>query len=282
MKSNDNSYLSSIILVITMTYYILQVGLFVILLIIVPSFELSTVHNNSSSNRKGVNGGVCVIGGGASGIFSAISAAEHLSKNGEQYPVIVLEATTKLLGKVKISGGGRCNVLHDTSKQVSTILESYPRGRRELNGLFNKHFTPSQAENWFTSRGVRLKTESDGRMFPITDSSQTIIDTLMDAASKAGVQIKTGSKVTSISNDSKFRIETQSGEIYSFDAVILATGSSPFGHKIASSLGHKIVSPVPSLFTLSSKHSIQEGGIFNDLSGLSVQNAQITLKYSGK
>lgn len=210
-----------------MRFYLCQVGLCLFSLAIVPSFQLSTKSSSSSSSSNGnvrssLKGSVCVIGGGASGIFSAISAADHLNANDYKglCSVIVLEATSKLLSKVKISGGGRCNVLHDTSKQVSHILESYPRGERELNGLFNKHFTPSHAREWFTSRGVELKTESDGRMFPVTDSSQTIIDTLMNAVSKSHVQIKTGNKVTSIAKgdnneNSPFVITTQSGETLS-------------------------------------------------------------------
>jgi predicted flavoprotein YhiN len=101
---------------------------------------------------------VAVIGGGASGIFSAIAAAQNGAR------VRVLEAGSKTLTKVKISGGGRCNVMHDTSKSLTTILDGYPRGKRELNGLFHKQFGPLQAQQWFESRGVELKTESDGRM----------------------------------------------------------------------------------------------------------------------
>ena len=121
---------------------------------------------------------IAVIGGGASGIFAAIAAAEHSHTH-----VTVLEATSKTLQKVKISGGGRCNVLHDTSKSIPILLNGYPRGNKELNGLFHKQFTPSMARDWFEYRGgIELKTESDGRMFPTSDSSQTIIQALLDSA----------------------------------------------------------------------------------------------------
>ena len=235
-----------------------------------------------------------MIGGGASGIFASIAAAEHA--NG-QADVTVLEGSPHTLSKVKISGGGRCNVLHDTSKPTSDILNGYPRGSKELQGLYYKHFTPATAREWFTSRGVTLKTEGDGRMFPTTDKSQTIIDTLLNAADEAGVQIMKKQKVLSIAkSDSvtdgqedenstntsgRFMVETKDSPTpLEFDAIILATGSSKAGHALAATLGHTIVDPVPSLFTLSSKPEVSEGGLFHGLSGLSVPTARLTLSVS--
>jgi predicted Rossmann fold flavoprotein len=257
---------------------------------------------------------IAVIGGGASGIFSSIAAAERLafdqqrqqnnnsnSNNSQKrhqqqrVQVVVLEATSNTLQKVKISGGGRCNVLHDTSKAVSTILAGYPRGQKELNGLYHKHFTPSMAKDWFERRGVELKVEEDGRMFPISDSSQTIIDTLMDAADNVGVDVRLRQKVNSIectkngqvvgsaddgrdeSTSSSFTIRYKDGDTEEFSAIVLATGSTPAGYALAESLGHKLVKPVPSLFTLNCKHATKEDGILYGLAGISVPFARVSL-----
>ena len=115
----------------------------------------------------------------------------------------MFEATSKTLHKVKISGGGRCNVLHDPRKGVTTLLAGYPRGSRELSGLYHKHFTPDDAHEWFVSRGVELKVEPDGRCFPVTDSSQTIMNTLLDAAHHADVNIRVQHKVSHITRIEK-------------------------------------------------------------------------------
>lgn len=224
---------------------------------------------------------IAVIGGGASGIFASISAATA-SKDAV---VHVLEATSSTLKKVSISGGGRCNVLHDTSKPTSEILAGYPRGSAELNGLFQKHFTPRDAHEWFTSRGVRLKTETDGRMFPTTDKSQTIIDALLNEADKVGVHIHQKVKVVGIvKNDGKFRIETNDELVLEYDAVIVATGSTPIGYQLAQGFGHTIITPVPSLFTLNCKHQVNDGGLLHGLSGVSVPTAAISfqVKQEGK
>ena len=246
---------------------------------------------------------IAVIGGGASGIFAAIAAAEHSHTH-----VTVLEATSKTLQKVKISGGGRCNVLHDTSKSIPILLNGYPRGNKELNGLFHKQFTPSMARDWFEYRGgIELKTESDGRMFPTSDSSQTIIQALLDAAEEEGVELRKSQKVEKIrsvqaadlgksptavaeqdnnlNSDSSsespskcFEIQFKTGATESFDAIILATGSSKTGYLLAQDLGHSLVSPVPSLFTLNCKHDLKPpDGLLYDLSGISVPNAKVSL-----
>ncbi|CAM9965257.1 unnamed protein product, partial [Hapterophycus canaliculatus] len=135
-----------------------------------------------------------VIGGGAAGYFGAIQAAASSS----ELDVIVLEAGRLPLQKVKISGGGRCNVMHDSSKAVSLIAKGYPRGSKQLIGPFKSLFGPEDAAAWFRSRGVRLKTEGDGRMFPVTDDSQTVIDCLEGAARKASVEVVTSARVGSI------------------------------------------------------------------------------------
>ena len=257
---------------------------------------------------------IAVIGGGASGIFASIAAAT--TNNGSsaisQPPpqVIVLEATSKTLSKVKISGGGRCNVLHDTSKPVKTILQGYPRGQRELNGPFSpKGFGPTQAQAWFQAHGVQLKTEADGRMFPVTDSSQTVMDALLQAAQQAKVQLQLRSKVQDIilvkpetttaknneedlSSSPLWHVTwtekqgssaTKDSITEPFDSVILATGSAPLGYQLAAKLGHEIIPTVPSLFTLNTKDElVAPNGLFVDLAGLSVQQARVTLKLPGQ
>ena len=183
--------------------------------------------------------------------------------------------------------------MHDRTKLLPQILGSYPRGNKELRGLYTKRFTPNDAYDWFTSRGVQLKTESDGRMFPITDDSQTIIDVISNAAIRSGVQLKTKQKVESVEwrgnqddgtncfvvqLSSKTDSQQRSANEEIFDSIILATGSFPIGHEIARSLGHKIVMPVPSLFTFDTKELVKEGGLFHGLAGLSVPIARLTLK----
>lgn len=249
---------------------------------LVPVMIASEVSTRSGSRPQSI----AIIGGGASGIFSAISAAEQIQQSEMDTEVVVLEASGSTLKKVKISGGGRCNVMHDTSKPVSTILDGYPRGKVELNGIFCKRFGPEDAKEWFTSRGVQLKTEEDGRMFPVTDSSQTIIDTLMAAAQNAGVDIRLRSKVEGVEKDGNlFKLqlnEKRGNEALSseehFDAIVLATGSSPFGYRIAQDLGHTLVRQVPSLFTLSTKRDVEEGGLLYGLAGVSVPDAKVSFR----
>jgi predicted Rossmann fold flavoprotein len=222
-------------------------------------------------------------------VFAAAAAASKLDQattTGLTPTITVLEATPKTLTKVSISGGGRCNVLHDTMKPVPQLLSHYPRGNRELNGLFQKHFTPSQMKEWFKRRGVELHTEADGRMFPVTNDSATIVNCLLEDAERGGVCIRTKEKVVSLSKvgDGEsddgvgFVIETSSGSQDIYDAVILATGSSRMGWDMAQSFGHSIVPPVPSLFTLNAKHQIKEGQVFCNLAGVSVPHAKTTLR----
>lgn len=230
-------------------------------------------------------------------MFASVNLSKACKESNldQEVEVHVLEATSKLMSKVQISGGGRCNVLHDTSKPVSDVLNGYPRGKKELIGLFNKHFSPQDAEKWFRDRGVQLKTEGDGRMFPVTDSSQTIMDCITDAAEKYNVHVNTRQKVLSIEKaiaqedevgeedefENGFTVSLKSGdeqEHHHYDRVIVATGSNPNGYNLCKHLGHKIVPPVPSLFTLNTKHQNKEEQVFHNLSGLSVQNTIVTLK----
>jgi hypothetical protein len=182
-----------------------------------------------------------VIGGGAAGIFAALAA-----KNAHpQLSVLILEKTAVLLSKVKVSGGGRCNVTH-ACFDPKELVKNYPRGSKELLGPFHR-FQPRDTIEWFETRNVFLKTESDGRMFPITDRSETIIECLLSEAKKLGIEIRVRTRVQTIRPG--FVLELQEGEVLQCKKLVLATGSSGEGHAWAEGLGHTIQKPVPSLFT---------------------------------
>ena len=205
---------------------------------------------------------VIVVGGGAAGFFAAIAAAKAGA------PVTLLEKTGRFLDKVRISGGGRCNVTHACfeSREFAT---RYPRGERALLAPFQK-FSASNTVEWFAARGVQLKTEADGRMFPTTDSSQTIMDCLLDAARTAGVELRLNCGVESVTKRGQdgFELTLAHGESVFCDKLLLATGGCraiALGH-LAASLGHTLVPPVPSLFTF---HI--ESSWLRSLSGLAVE-----------
>lgn len=209
---------------------------------------------------------IIIVGGGAAGFFAAIHAA---SKGREVY---ILEKSPKLLSKVKISGGGRCNVTHRLMPN-SQLVKNYPRGEKFLKKAFT-HFSIPDTWTWFESRGVKLKTESDGRVFPQTDSSQSIIDALMRASEDAGVKIKTRQAVESIKEENGKYILTVSGSEITADKLIVASGGSPSssGYSFLSNLNHKINPPIPSLFTFNTP-----GNPIRELMGLSVPQAHIRL-----
>ena len=222
---------------------------------------------------------ITVIGGGAAGFFSAITCA----KTYPQARVTLLEAGRQLLAKVRISGGGRCNVTH-ACFDPSVLVQNYPRGGKALRGAFSR-FQPRDTVEWFADRGVQLKTEEDGRMFPITDDSATIVNCLIRAAEDAGVKIRTGDAVVSVKKlmgngaedgrgdtASMFEVELKSGESFKCDRLLLATGSNPSGFKWAKELGNTVELPVPSLFTF----NISDSRI-KDLAGVSVPNAKVKL-----
>ncbi|MCH6258472.1 NAD(P)/FAD-dependent oxidoreductase [Puniceicoccaceae bacterium K14] len=209
---------------------------------------------------------VAVIGGGAAGFFSAITCAEA-------YPdaqVTIFEKSPKVLSKVRISGGGRCNVTHSCfdPKELAT---KYPRGSRELRGAFHK-WQPLDTINWFQEKGVELKTEEDGRMFPTTDDSQTIIHCLLSSAQKCGiiVRTKTSVKTANRTNRNGFSITDSNNEEYDVTHLIIATGGTASPQKsIAVQLGHTLTQLAPSLFTFNIKDPLIDG-----LAGLSVSSAQ--------
>lgn len=209
---------------------------------------------------------VVVVGGGAAGFFGAIACAEAHP----QAAVTLLEARQPL-SKVRISGGGRCNVTH-ACFDPALLVQHYPRGGKALRGAFSR-FQPRDTVNWFARRGVRLKTEADGRMFPTSDSSETIVDCLLQAARQAGVRLYTGSPVQAIRSWSGgFEVQLKSDETLMAQRLLLATGSSSQGYRLAQTLGHDLEPPVPSLFTFNIVDSA-----LRELAGVAVDRAQVRL-----
>lgn len=210
---------------------------------------------------------IAIIGGGPAGFFGAITAAH------QQPPqrIILLEKTRQLLSKVRISGGGRCNVTH-ACFDPGQLVKSYPRGGDELRGPFTR-FQPRDTIDWFESRGVQLKVEEDGRMFPITDQSETIIHCLQKAAKEAGVEIWTECGVDQIERAvNGFQLHLTNGTQLHCQSILFATGSHPKTYALLKQLGHTIVPLVPSLFTF----NIPDSPLI-DLAGVSVQSVQVRL-----
>jgi len=190
---------------------------------------------------------IIIVGGGAAGFFTAINIVEKNPKT----KVAILERGNEVLTKVRVSGGGRCNVTH-ACFEPNELVKFYPRGEKELRGPFHQ-FCSGDTVEWFSNHGVELKIEEDGRMFPVSNSSQTIIDCFIESAQKLGITILTGQSVQSIfKKDNLWKIETQS-ENYIAEKLILATGSNPKIWEMLQTFGHAIVNPVPSLFTFNIK-----------------------------
>ena len=190
---------------------------------------------------------IIIVGGGAAGFFTAINIAEKNKK----LKIAILERGKEVLSKVRVSGGGRCNVTH-ACFDPNELVKFYPRGEKELRGPFHQ-FCSGDTIEWFEKHGVELKIEDDGRMFPVSNSSQTIIDCFLQATQKLGISVLTGQSVQSIYNkEGLWQIETQS-EKYLTEKLILATGSNPKVWEMLQNFGHAIVAPVPSLFTFNIK-----------------------------
>ena len=209
-----------------------------------------------------------VIGGGAAGFFCAVNAA-RLQPGLE---VVLLERSSKLLSKVKVSGGGRCNVTHDCSS-IGDMIKMYPRGAAFLKKAFH-HFFTTDTVSWFETRAVNLKTETDGRMFPVTDQSQTIIDCLLNEASKYRVNIQMNVTVDSINkNGNSWQIHA-ANKIIEADYICIAAGgfSKALQFNWITNTGHSIENPVPSLFTF----NIPGNGI-TDLMGISLENVSVKI-----
>lgn len=192
---------------------------------------------------------IIIVGGGAAGFFTAINIVEKNPK----LKVAILERGAEVLQKVRISGGGRCNVTH-ACFEPNELVKFYPRGEKELRGPFHQ-FCSGDTIEWFEKHGVELKIEADGRMFPVSNSSQTIIDCFLKATQKLGIAVLTGQSMQSIfKKENEWKIETQT-ENYLVEKLILATGSNPKVWEMLQNFGHAVVSPVPSLFTFNIKDS---------------------------
>lgn len=215
---------------------------------------------------------IAVIGGGAAGFFSAIAAKENHSNA----HVVILEKSQKILSKVKVSGGGRCNVTNGTTS-ISELAKGYPRGEKQLKKAFSV-FNTTHTWDWFENRGVELYTQNDNRVFPKSDDSQTIVDCLIGETKRLGIDIQLGvgiSSLESIDNQLQLTFIGDSLKPRTFDKVIVATGGSPSrkGFDWLEQIGHKIEEPVPSLFTFNMPtESIKE------LMGVSVKNAVVKVQ----
>ncbi len=217
---------------------------------------------------------IIIVGGGAAGFFAAIACAEA-ARDAE---VTILERSPQFLTKVRISGGGRCNVTHHCF-EPRELTKRYPRGERALIAPFHK-FQPHDTVEWFESRGVKLKTESDGRMFPVTDSSQTIIDCMVRETSRLGVKMFANRSVERVSKsaDGTFELSLSNGETMTCDRLLLATGGcrTPVLGALAVSLGHTLEPPVPSLFTF----HINVPWL-RELSGVSLEDVEVSVPDAG-
>jgi predicted Rossmann fold flavoprotein len=209
------------------------------------------------------------VGGGAAGFFAALAFADE--QTGAR--AIVLEKGPQFLQKVRISGGGRCNVTH-RDFDAREFARRYPRGEKELIGLLHR-FPARETVAWFEERGVKLKTEEDGRMFPVTDSSQTVIDCLLSEARRLAVELRVNAGVESIERSTTgFNLRLNNGDTLAADVILLATGGSRTASMaaLATSLGHTLVEPVPSLFTLQI-----ESAWLRNLAGISVPDVRLAV-----
>uniref|UniRef100_A0A0E0JCU5 FAD-dependent oxidoreductase 2 FAD binding domain-containing protein n=1 Tax=Oryza nivara TaxID=4536 RepID=A0A0E0JCU5_ORYNI len=219
-----------------------------------------------------------VVGGGAAGVYASIRAkslAPHLN-------VLVFDKG-RFLSKVKISGGGRCNVTNGHHLEPLGMARNYPRGHKELRGSFFKNHGPQDTMRWFSDHGVELKTEDDGRVFPVTDNSASIVDCLLNEARRLGVSLQAGKAVTgaSVTENGKFVVKVEKRTVDFVDHVnakyvLVATGSSQQGYSIAAQFGHSIIAPVPSLFTF----KITDKRLA-DLSGVTFPIVKAKLKLDG-
>ena len=214
---------------------------------------------------------VVVAGGGPAGFFAAIRCAELNSR----MRVLIVEKASQTLGKVLISGGGRCNVTH-ACFDPAELVTNYPRGANELRGAFSR-FQATDTVEWFEARGVKLKTEADGRMFPVTDSSETVAACLRSAARKAGVVVHTRASLVGLEHDSRdgYELKIRRGaDLFSIHSrkVLIATGSDRHTLGILKALGHTVEEPVPSLFTFHVRDPRIEG-----LAGISVEDVTLRM-----
>ena len=213
-----------------------------------------------------------IVGGGAAGFFCAVNAAQN-----ENLEVVIIEKSAKLLSKVKISGGGRCNVTH-ACFSIAEMIKKYPRGQKFLKKAFH-HFFTTHTIDWFQKRNVKLKTEADGRMFPETNSSQTIIDCLLTEANKYSIEILMNREVvritqTSDADQTSFKLTFKDGFELNADFVCIACGGYPKADQYnwIATLGHTFEKPVPSLFTFN-----VPGNSIVELTGVSVNKVSVKI-----
>jgi predicted Rossmann fold flavoprotein len=211
-----------------------------------------------------------VVGGGAAGFFGAIQAVHQKP----DLKTIILEKSTKVLSKVRISGGGRCNVTHHDFNPF-TLARHYPRGEKALKKLF-KVYHAEHVVQWFESRGVPLKSENDGRIFPTTNSSQTVIDCFINEVHRLGIRIETAKDVSGIDQAlGGFNVRISDGQIYQAKKILIATGGNPkrSAYDWIAHLNHAVKEPIPSLFTFNDAHKK-----FKDLMGVSIPHAEVRIQ----
>ena len=190
-----------------------------------------------------------VIGGGAAGFMGAITAIKKGLGS-----VVILEGTLKVLEKVRISGGGRCN-LTNSCWDISNLVNNYPRGEKQLIGLFSR-FSTTDAFDWFQKQGLTLKVENDGRVFPLSDSSDDVIKCLTNVAKDSGIKVFTNSYVKQIIKTNQgFDVLVKGSNNFKAKNILICTGGHPSGRRLAKSLGHSIIQPVPSLFSFSTSEN---------------------------
>ena len=193
---------------------------------------------------------ILIIGGGAAGFFAAINTAQM----NPEAKIALLERGKEVLTKVKVSGGGRCNVTH-AQFDPKELSQNYPRGEKELLGPFHSFMT-GDTISWFEERGIELKIEEDGRMFPVTDNSQTIIDCFISEVERLGIDLLTVHSVKNIAKLEELWQVTTVSEVFESPALVIATGSNPKMWKLLEHIGHSIIPPVASLFTFNIKMDV--------------------------
>lgn len=231
------------------------------------SFNLYACAKSQASSR------IIIIGGGAAGFFCAVTLSRQSSST-----ITILESTNHVLRKVRISGGGRCNVtsglFHD---DVRSFSNQYPRGLQVMPAVLSRFGAP-QVMQFFENEGVRLKTEKSGKVFPESNDSKSIVSALLNATRRAGVQVRMKSRVIDIDKCQEcFEVKLSNGDVLLAEYVVIATGSARTPHAWAERMGHKIVKPLPSLFTFQIKEER-----LRELAGVSVEDVSIQLLVDGK
>lgn len=215
-----------------------------------------------------------VVGGGAAGFFGAINSATL----NPGLKILILERSNRVLTKVRVSGGGRCNVTHHCF-EPTPLSKHYPRGQKQLKKMFRR-FQAIDVVNWFQSRGIKLKTESDGRMFPVSDSSETIIECFLSEASQLKIRIEKQAEVIDVESDANgnYLVKTLNQEGYLTKRLLVTTGGSSkiSSYEWLAKLGHQIINPIPSLFTFNDRDKR-----FTDLMGVSVNEGRIQIAGTG-